>query len=113
MLLAGLKLRQRNLGPLLEATGWAVNGMAKINFPLGVALTERASIPLNARHLLHDPYADKGAEAQKRFWSIVAILIVAALIASRLLGTWPFNKPLAVPAVAAAPAAPVTAVKSP
>ena len=28
MLLAWLKLRQRNLGPLLDANGWAINGRA-------------------------------------------------------------------------------------
>ena len=45
MLLAALKLRQRNLGPLLEGTGWAVNGRVKINIPLGAALTDRGVLP--------------------------------------------------------------------
>jgi hypothetical protein len=48
MLLAALKLRQRNLGPLLEGTGWAVNGRVKINMPLGTALTDRGVLPPNA-----------------------------------------------------------------
>lgn len=30
MLIAGLKLRQRNIGPLLDASGWAVNANAKL-----------------------------------------------------------------------------------
>jgi len=29
----GLKLRQRNLGPILDANGWAVNARARINIP--------------------------------------------------------------------------------
>ena len=29
MLIAFLKLRQRNLGPILDANGWAVNTMTK------------------------------------------------------------------------------------
>ncbi len=48
MLLAALKLRQRNLGPLLEGTGWAVNGRVKINVPLGAELTDRGVLPPNA-----------------------------------------------------------------
>src|SRR6185503_3005386 len=31
MLIAWLKLRQRNLGPILDANGWAVNGRVKMN----------------------------------------------------------------------------------
>ena len=30
MLIAALKLRQRNLGPILDANGWAVNGCVRI-----------------------------------------------------------------------------------
>lgn len=35
MLVAWLKLRQRNLGPILDANGWAVNAKAKLNVPFG------------------------------------------------------------------------------
>ncbi|MEN6399949.1 MAG: hypothetical protein ABFC74_06160, partial [Rectinema sp.] len=35
MVLAYLKLRKRNLGPILDAEGWAVNGRLKINVPFG------------------------------------------------------------------------------
>jgi MFS family permease len=45
MLLAWLKLRQRNLGPLLDANGWAVNTRARINIPFGGALTGVAALP--------------------------------------------------------------------
>jgi len=34
MLIAWLKLRQRNVGPILDANGWSVNALAKINIPL-------------------------------------------------------------------------------
>src|SRR6185436_7355748 len=33
--IAWLKLRQRTVGPLLEANGWAINGRVKINIPFG------------------------------------------------------------------------------
>jgi hypothetical protein len=35
MLIAWFKLRQRNLGPILDANGWAVNAKAKLNIPFG------------------------------------------------------------------------------
>ena len=40
MLLAWLKLRRRNLGPILDANGWAINGRARINVAFGAAMTE-------------------------------------------------------------------------
>ena len=45
MILAWLKLRQRNLGPILDANGWAVNARAKINIPFGASLTGMAKLP--------------------------------------------------------------------
>ncbi len=45
MLIAALKLRQRTLGPLLDANGWAVNGRVQVNMPLGMVLTDRAALP--------------------------------------------------------------------
>ena len=39
MLLAWLKLRRRNLGPILDANGWAINGRARINVAFGAAMT--------------------------------------------------------------------------
>jgi hypothetical protein len=57
MLIAWLKLRQRNLGPLLDANGWAINTKAKINIPFGAALTATAALPPGARRDRHDPWA--------------------------------------------------------
>ncbi len=39
MAIAWLKLRKRNLGPILDANGWAVNAKARMNVPFGGALT--------------------------------------------------------------------------
>ncbi|AWM80630.1 hypothetical protein DKL61_09860 [Gammaproteobacteria bacterium ESL0073] len=55
VVLAWLKLRQRTLGPLLEASGWAINGKIGINFFLGAKLTTKAELPKNARRSLIDP----------------------------------------------------------
>jgi hypothetical protein len=59
MLLAWLKLRRRNLGPVLDANGWAINGRARINVPFGAAMTELARLPAGARRSLDDPFAEK------------------------------------------------------
>jgi hypothetical protein len=73
MLIAWLKLRQRNLGPLLDANGWAVNANAKINIPFGGSLTGTAKLPRGSRRDLVDPYAEHHG---KRNLLIVAIVIV-------------------------------------
>lgn len=41
MLIAWLKLRQRSLGPILDASGWAINNRMKLSTRLGTALTKR------------------------------------------------------------------------
>jgi hypothetical protein len=90
MVIAWIKIRQRNIGPLLEANCWAINGRVKVNIPFGNVLTERAALPENAKRLLKDPYADKAAVRRKiLFWFVVA-LIVGGLITARVLHTWPF-----------------------
>lgn len=82
MLIAWIKLRQRNLGPILDANGWAINGRVKITVPFGTALTDKAALPKNSTRVLGDPYAEK--RSSLRFWILLAILIVVALLAIRL-----------------------------
>ncbi|MCF8176154.1 MAG: hypothetical protein K9K30_13020 [Burkholderiaceae bacterium] len=59
MVLAWFKLRSRNLGPILDANGWAVNARARINIPFGTSLTQLAKLPDGAERTLVDPYAEK------------------------------------------------------
>ncbi|MEW5887284.1 MAG: hypothetical protein AB1735_11400 [Pseudomonadota bacterium] len=80
MWLAWFKLRQRNLGPLLDANGWAVNIRARLNIPFGAALTGVAQLPAGAERSLIDPYAEPA-----RPWGWYA---VAALLALVLALTW-------------------------
>jgi len=54
-----LKLRRRNLGPMLDANGWAVNAKAKMNVPFGRSLTAVATLPPGAQRDLVDPFAEK------------------------------------------------------
>lgn len=59
VVVAWFKLRARNLGPLLDANGWAVNARARINIPFGTSLTQVAALPAGAERSLADPYAEK------------------------------------------------------
>jgi hypothetical protein len=78
MAVAWLKLRKRNLGPLLDANGWAVNAMARLNVPFGGSLTKLAVLPPGAKRTLTDPY-----EQKSRPWGLylVLILIIGTAIA--------------------------------
>jgi hypothetical protein len=79
MLLAYLKLRRRNLGPILDANGWAINSRARVNVSFGAAMTELAKIPPGSQRLLSDPFADK--TPSWRLYITTAVLVVLA-------GTW-------------------------
>ncbi len=61
MAIAWLKLRKRNLGPILDANGWAVNAKAKMNVPFGGALTGVAALPPGAQMGAADAFAEKPA----------------------------------------------------
>ena len=80
MAIAWLKLRKRNLGPILDANGWAVNAKAKMNVPFGGALTGVAALPPGAKFGAADEYAEKPAVWPKFllvafvFWFVWAFL---------------------------------------
>jgi len=59
VVMAWLQLRKRNLGPILDANGWAVNAKAKMNVPFGGALTGVAALPPGATFGAADKYAEK------------------------------------------------------
>jgi hypothetical protein len=46
MIMAWLKLRRRNLAPVLNANGWAVNADALISVLFGRTLTEQVLFPV-------------------------------------------------------------------
>jgi hypothetical protein len=80
VIIAFLKLRQRTLGPILDANGWAINGRVKINIPFGTALTSRAVLPDGSIRSLEDPYEDKEAASRRR--RLIVLLVVALLAAA-------------------------------
>jgi hypothetical protein len=82
MLLAFIKLRRRNLGPLLDANGWAINALTRINIPFGSALTDVAALPPGAHRSARDPYAEK-----HRPWRLyITVAAVLALAIAWYLG---------------------------
>lgn len=58
MLIAWLKLRQRNLGPILDANGWAVNGRVRVPVSLGRNLTSVAKLPPGTLPTMDDKFAE-------------------------------------------------------
>jgi len=83
--LAFFKLRNRNLGPILDANGWAVNTRARINIPFGTALTQLAALPAGAERALVDPYAEKSSPLPK---IIMVLAVVAGAAAYALWAGW-------------------------
>lgn len=81
VLLAWFKLRARNLGPILDANGWAINARARINIPFGTSLTHIAQLPANAQRSLSDPYADKPSS-----WPYLVLMLVVAVGVMWFLG---------------------------
>ena len=74
MVLAWMKLRKRNLAPLLNANGWAINADAIVSVMFGNTLTEQAQFPMLK---IKKPGLSKGGK-----WAIaVATILVSIAIA--------------------------------
>ena len=75
MVMAWMKLRRRNIAPLLNANGWAINAVSKISIPFGETLTDVAKYP---KLRLKDPYAKSGM----RWWQKLLITVVFIAVAA-------------------------------
>lgn len=82
MVMAWLKLRRRNIAPLLNANGWAVNAASKISIPFGETLTDIAKYP---KMKLKDPFAKKGLKTWQK------CLITFGVIVLTVGALWIFN----------------------
>ncbi len=87
MILAWMKLRKRNLAPLLNANGWAINADAIVNVLFGNTLTEKAQYPIVK---MKDPHAKIKKLTKGNKWAIaiaaILIIIAAAALALYLCG---------------------------
>ena len=70
MIIAWLKIRKRTLAPLLDASGWAVNGRTLISTKLGRTLTIQATLPTAARCQF-----DERNRARKLLWLALGVAI--------------------------------------
>ncbi|WPG38342.1 hypothetical protein [Variovorax sp. EBFNA2] len=78
MLIAWLKLRQRSLGPILDASGWAINGRMKVNVRLGGMLSQTARVPPGAKRIAPDPYRQRhGLAGALAVTCVVGALLLA------------------------------------
>jgi MFS family permease len=75
IVIAWFKLHQRNLGPILDANGWAVNARARLNIPFGASLTGIPRLPEGAHQSFSDPYAEK-----KKPWKSYILLLAACIL---------------------------------
>ena len=82
MVMAWMKLRRRNIAPLLNANGWAVNASAKVSIPFGNTLTDIAKFP---KMRLKDPYAKSGMPA----W--LKVLVTLCVLAGAAAAAWYFG----------------------
>lgn len=76
MVMAWMKLRRRNIAPLLNANGWAINAASRVNIPFGETLTDIAKFP---KLKLKDPYARKGIPTWLKWIISLFVIIVVAV----------------------------------
>ena len=77
--MAWLKFRKRTLGPVLEASGWAVNSLLPINIKMGRALTAMAVPPPNIeRQAMLDPFRDDRGNSGCLWLCLLLTLLLGA-----------------------------------
>ena len=78
MILTWFKLRARDLAPILNACGWAVNRNLRLSLKLGRLFTTEATLPANSDRQLTDPFADDHPLRNR----LLAFLLVAAILSA-------------------------------
>ena len=93
MIMAAIKLRRRNLSPLLNANGWAVNAASVVNILFGATLTEEVRFPFIK---LKDPFAKQDMAAWKKWciWLAALIAVVCGLWLGNLFARFSMPSPL-------------------
>ncbi len=108
MIKAWLKLRKRNLSPLLNANGWAVNAKVLVNVRFGETLTHIAKYPIVK---MKDPFVKKMPVWKKILLWFAAIIVVTGIvyfcIPKEKRPFWPQPEVVAEEVVEAAAEAPV------
>lgn len=117
MTIAWLKLRRRNLGPILDANGWAVNAKAKMNVPFGGSLTGVATLPPGSQRDLVDPFAEKKSPWPKIILGLILLALACFFLNKKgYIHDWTgfgTARPAKVEPAVPAPAAPADAAAQP
>ena len=71
MIMAWMKLRRRNLAPVLNANGWAINADSIISVPFGLKLTEQVRFPFTQNPAKKSPAG--------KIFLVILLLIVLGL----------------------------------
>jgi hypothetical protein len=85
MILTWFKLRARDVAPILNACGWAVNRRLRLSLKLGRLFTTEATLPPNAERQLTDPFADDNTVRNRLIALLLLLTVTAALWQSGLL----------------------------
>ena len=80
MVMAYLKLRRRNLAPVLNANGWAVNADAIVSVLFGRTLTEQVAFPI-----VKLPKVKKGMATWKKWLIAICSILVGLAIVCGIL----------------------------
>ena len=75
--IAWRKLRRRDLGPVLNANGWAMNAASLVSVKFGKTLTSLAEYPKLTEV---DPEARKKARRRCFWWSFFGVVVVTCLV---------------------------------
>ena len=76
VLIAWRKLKKRNIAPILDASGWAINGNVRIPTLLGDSLTKLPVYPVKSFLPTKDPYASKKFPTKR----VILCVVLAAII---------------------------------
>jgi hypothetical protein len=79
MILTWFKLRARDVAPILNACGWAINRNLKLTLKLGRIYTTEAVLPASAERQLNDPFADDNT-ARNRIIMLLVLVIMATIL---------------------------------
>lgn len=75
--IAWRKLRKRDLGPVLNANGWAMNAASLVSVKFGKTLTSLAEYPKLTEV---DPEARKKARRRCFWWSFATVVVIACVV---------------------------------
>jgi len=93
ILAAIVKLRSRNIGIFLEASGRAVNAPLRLTYKMGLIFTKKPQLPPNSYRIIFDKISDFFYAGKKKqsHWILKLFLILSILTAAAASGSFLFQ----------------------